>query len=127
MVEEIADRDGPAVFGEIREEIRQTVLVAELPVVHEQHDGGGRELLRDRGQTEVGLAVDRAHGLQVRDTAGADVNGAPILHHEDRRSGLALGDEALEKRVDLFRPLVRGVQPAERYQGERQRENREYP
>ncbi len=58
MVQEIADSDGFAVGGEIGENVGEFVFVAELAVVHEQHDGHGGELLGAGGQAEICFRID---------------------------------------------------------------------
>ena len=108
MVEEVTDGDGAAVFGEVREDVGQAVLVAELAVADEQHDGRGRELFRDRGQAEGRPAVDRAHALQVPDAARAEVDDLPVFEDDDPRAGLALGADAREEGVGEPVRLVRG-------------------
>jgi hypothetical protein len=48
--QQVPNGDGAPVGREFREESDQRVIVAQLPIAHQQHRGGGSELLSQRGQ-----------------------------------------------------------------------------
>ena len=58
MVEQIADRDGFSIRGELGEEVGEVVVVVQFAVVRQQHDAGGGELLGERGEAEIGFGID---------------------------------------------------------------------
>ena len=44
MVKKVANSDGFAVGGKLRKDIGEVVVIMQLAVAHQQHDGGGGEL-----------------------------------------------------------------------------------
>ena len=94
--EQVTDRDPLPVRREGRNEVGERVLVTQLAVAHEQHDGSGRELLGDRGQAESRCRVDPLARAQVAHTVAALEDGLAVLAHEHREPGLVAPDEPLE-------------------------------
>jgi outer membrane receptor protein involved in Fe transport len=84
------------------------VVVPELAVLGEPHDGHRRELLRDRVEPERGLDGQRNPTLEVRMPVRTLVNDAAVLHDEDVRAGLHPFAERFEQPIH-FRGRVRRV------------------
>ncbi len=107
MVEEIPDRDVFAVSGKIREYFRECLVIAQLPIVDEQHDGHGGELLGEGRKPEVRVCVDFRVSAQVRVAVAFFKRGAPVLANEHRQSGRVFLGDGTEDRVGLtFRRKV---------------------
>ena len=53
------------VFRKVGENVGEPVFVAQLAIVHQQHDRHGGELLGARCQAEIGVRVDLAPGTQI--------------------------------------------------------------
>ncbi len=83
VVQEIADGDGLAVGGKIGEDVGEFVVVAQLAVVDEQHDGHSGELLGAGSQAEIGLRVDFGEGVEFARAIAAFEYGAAIFADED--------------------------------------------
>ena len=66
VIQDLADGDGFSVRREFGEDFGQTFVVAQLAVVHQQHDGHRSELLGQRGEAEVGVLVDLADACAGR-------------------------------------------------------------
>src|SRR6266704_2813482 len=49
--------DFPA-YGKIGEDFRERFVVAEFSIVHQQHDGHGRELFGEGGEPEIRMRID---------------------------------------------------------------------
>ncbi len=83
VIEKIADGDGFTVGGKIGEDIGEGVVVAELAVADEQHDGHGGELLGAGGEAEIGFRVDFGEGAEFASAIAALECGAAIFADED--------------------------------------------
>ncbi len=86
-------------FGQVR---GHRFVEAERSSLHEEHDGGGRELLTDRPGLEQGLGGDRDLMLQVREPVSFRHHHGPAADDRDRdtRDLLTLHLRA-DERVDV--------------------------
>src|SRR5207344_2800771 len=87
VVQDLADGDAFSVRWEFRKDFGQGFIVAQLAVVHEQHDGHGSELLGKRGKSEVGVLVNFAFRSQVGHAIAAFKNNLPIADDFDGGTG----------------------------------------
>jgi hypothetical protein len=123
VVEQLPDRDGLLVVGNVREVLREGIVEPELPLLDEPQDRRRRDLLGRRGDLEerlrrvrpagvVGVAVAlRENGLSVaRDEHGAPVAaaGRPLDHGVELATelsfddGLAGGRDCGERQEDRY-------------------------
>ncbi len=98
--EQMADGDGLAVGGEGGEDFGQGLVIAQLAIVHQEHDCHGGELLGERGKTEVSGRVDCRERLEVARTIAAFEDRAPVLPDEDCKAWCGLGSERRKNGIE---------------------------
>jgi hypothetical protein len=101
VVDEMPQGDGNAEVGQLREVLTDVVVQGQLPVLREQEDRGGRELLRYRGHVERRRGRDAHVVVEVGQAVAPLVDDPPLPDHGQgaaRRVGL----------VDLREELVDG-------------------
>ena len=101
VVQEVLDRDGRPEVRQLGHVLAHRVLQRELPVLHEQRDGGGGELLRHGTRLEDRLGPVADAVFQVRHAVALRVDDAAPLRDADGAARRAGPVPALEDLVDL--------------------------
>lgn len=102
VIEQIAHGDGAAVSGEVRKNVCEVIVIVQLAVVNEKHNGHGRELLGERGEAEVRTRVDGKRGTQIAHAIFAFEEGLAILANEDGEAGFLRRGNAGENGIELI-------------------------
>jgi len=98
---QVAGGDGSPVVREIRKNAGQLVVVAELSIVHQQHDRHGGELLGTRRKTKVGFRIDALQGSQVADAVAFAEESSTVLLNQDSEARALVIREGGENRIEL--------------------------
>ncbi len=99
--EQVAHGDGACVGRKAREDIGKRLVVAELAVVYQEHDGHRGELLGERRQAEIRDGIDLSQAAQIPHAVAALEDRAAVLADEDGESrGLRAGERS-EDRIQL--------------------------
>ena len=87
----MADGDVACRRRQFGQEITNRLVVAELAVLCEQHDGHRGELLGDRGEAIVGLGCRADAPLEVGHPIGAACDDVAVPNDDDTRAGSRAG------------------------------------
>ena len=90
------------VFRKVGEDIGEPVFVAQLAIVHQQHDRHRGELLGARRQAEIGVLVNFPPGTQISYAITALEHDASVLDDEHGAAGASIRLEPGEDLIDLF-------------------------
>src|SRR5690348_3686261 len=102
VIQQIANGDGAAVRGEFRENILESLIVTQLAVMNEEHDGDGGELFGAGGEAEIRARINRQIGAQVAHAVDVFEKRATILADENSEAGLIRrGDNLGENGIEL--------------------------
>src|SRR5437870_10029262 len=114
VVQDLPDRDLPAVLGKIRKDVGQTSFILQLPIVHEQHDRHCGELFGDRSQAKIRAPTNRATGSQVGYTIATLEDYVSILHNQQDRKSTRLNSShvAISYAVFCLKKKTRGDPPS---------------
>ncbi len=100
VIQQLADGDCVSVSREVRKDVREMVLVAQLAIVNQQHDRHGGELLANRSQAKVRFRTDLLQGSQVGYAIAFSEYRPAFLDYEHRATGIVHGDEFRKQAVD---------------------------
>jgi hypothetical protein len=106
VIQQISHSDGFPVGRKFRENFRQRLVVAQLAVVHQQHNGHGRELLSAGSQPEICGRVDRLFVAQVAQAIALSEQHLPVLFHEHGKARPSVRSQTRILAVQLFPNLI---------------------
>src|SRR5205814_822931 len=87
VMDEVIDRDTLAVIGKLGDVLPHVVVERDPPLLDEERDRRGRELLRDGAHDEWRLRRDRDAVLDVRQTISFGERDAAILKYTECAAG----------------------------------------
>src|SRR5579863_2337290 len=120
MVEQIANRNRPAIFRKLREKVGEMVVVAQLAIPRQQHDARRRELLGKRRQPEVSARIDLRPRTKVANAVAAAKHCPSVADDKHSSAGSVTGLERCENGLDLSCGNLDGS--GDRGKGERQQQ-----
>ena len=108
VVEQVTQRDGPAVDGHLGDVLADVVVERELAVLHEEQDGERRELLGDGADVEDRVRADGDVVLEAREAVAAGEGELAGAVDGDRAAGGGGLGVVGEEGVDFRREGVGG-------------------
>ena len=102
VIQKISDGDRLPIVRKIREDIGKPVFVAQLAVMHQQHDRHGSELLGAGGEAKVGVSVDLGERTQVGHAVPTLKFDLAVLENKHRCTGSASGTDPRKYSVNLL-------------------------
>ena len=102
VIEKIPNGNIFTVGGKIREHFRESLVIAELSIMDEQHDSHGAKLFGERGEAKIGVLVDFRVCPQIADTVSFFKRCACIFAYEYGQSGSFFLGYGTKNCVGLF-------------------------
>ncbi len=106
MIQQIANRNGFAIRGEIGKHIGEFIVVAQFSIMHEQHDRHGGKLFCERREPKICGWRNLKLRTQVAHSVAALENCLAILADDYSEAGIARRSYRGKNGVNLFRARV---------------------